>query len=365
MMQEPLSIPPADTAAPRRERRPELDVLRILAMAGVVMIHTLSWAMGANGVPKLHPVYLAMGRFGNAVCVPAFLFLTGFLIWAGGPIDDWRAWWRRRLGVVFVPYVAWSLFYYWIRPSLYPDFTWPGRKLFIIRDIVVRLLTGTAFYHLWFPPILLAVYVLTPLARRLLAAWPPLVPLAALALQGALIVLVQNVPMAPELKQLLSQFLSLVPFAAIGAWYATVERSRPLPLWALVPAGLAGFGLLVARSTGVLDYQMGRLEGYLWRLALLAAVSAFVAMLAALLTNARPALLRHRHGIAHVAGLSYGVYLAHPLAVWGAALLILATLGKPAWANPAVLLAAYVAEVAATLGFVALLRKSRVTAWLV
>src|SRR5450759_3828705 len=94
---------PHTAAVSTRTRSARLDVLRLLAMAGVVAIHVL-----ANSLHLGHPpgatgtAVLAADRVLNDISVQAFLFLTGMLVWARPVASTARAWWAPRTEVVFI-----------------------------------------------------------------------------------------------------------------------------------------------------------------------------------------------------------------------------------------------------------------------
>ena len=62
-----------------KERIPELDLLRGFAILGVLMVHATSVA--ATKIPNsiMKNVYVFLNTF-STFCVPAFIFLTGFVL---------------------------------------------------------------------------------------------------------------------------------------------------------------------------------------------------------------------------------------------------------------------------------------------
>ena len=334
-------------------------------MAGVVGIHVL-----ANSLHLGHPpgttgaAVLAADRVLNDVCVPAFLFLSGTLVWTRPAGASARAWWTRRAEVVFVPYLAWSAVYFVL--ALRADAALrAAAPAAIAAAFAVRLLTGTAHYHLYFPPILLLAYALTPAANRLLRHSPLLLVTAALACQGALVVVYRMAPLPPEPRLMLANALTLIPFAAFGAAVAaSAERlgAHPGPVAA---AAAAGGVALVAHGLGWLPVAADPGAGYLGRAAIMLATAAVLA--AAVVLPATSLTLtawaeRFRAPLRGAAPLSYGVYLAHPLLLES----VRSAVRSPAaWASPAFLAALWAGVLAASLAGVALLARFRATSWLV
>ena len=219
---------PAPVAA--RARRPELDALRVAAMAGVVAIHTLGWPLAKAKGSAWYLGFLVADRVANAVCVPAFLFLTGLLVWGSR---------RRRAphGLLVVaahrascslPYLAWSAVYYVVRPLLYPPAA--GRRARGLADAAVRVIAGTTCYHLYFPPLLLAVYLLAPArAAACSRAGPRRSRVATLVAQALLVAAHHGVPMPPEAREFVAHAALLVPFASAGAWFAAMGARAVRP----------------------------------------------------------------------------------------------------------------------------------------
>lgn len=157
------------------------DILRVSAVFAVVLLHSAapllvqyrtegpaSWWIGN--------VYDSAVRW----CVPLFVMLSGaLLLGSNQPVGQFLA---RRFRRVAVPFVVWSVLY----------FCWAiffkGRDL-AVADFPRLLIDGSVYYHLWFFPMILTLYLLIPILRPflrrtgrrgawiLVAAWIPIVTL--------------------------------------------------------------------------------------------------------------------------------------------------------------------------------------------
>ena len=148
----PLSAHPT---APPRTRRTELDFLRVLAMAAVILGHvTAAYIHNESSFTLLgmNPAFFLnqAARFS----VPMFFFLSGFSLGLREQPLSYPAFLKERFLRILPPYLVWTLIYELWNASLAP------RRL--LRD----LLTGQAAPHLYFIPILLQFYLLYPLLRR-------------------------------------------------------------------------------------------------------------------------------------------------------------------------------------------------------
>lgn len=132
-------------------------------MLGVIAIHVGSVAI-VNPSPNLGLVAILeiLSRFS----VPAFFFLSAFGMFYSQPLDQpfvYKDYLRRRLRTVFVPYLAWSLFY-----MVYVSVISHNFSVFQPYAFFRTLWYGLAMYHIYFLVILLWFYFLMPLWRPLL-----------------------------------------------------------------------------------------------------------------------------------------------------------------------------------------------------
>jgi surface polysaccharide O-acyltransferase-like enzyme len=246
---------------------------------------------------------------------------------------------------VFVPYAAWSVVY-WALPFI----TGRADVIQALERLPRELILGTAAYHLWFPPVLLLVYALTPVARVVRRRSPELLAGGVLAAAFLIALAAPALRLPADVDHLVDGFAAFVPFAAAGAWYA--ERERLAPARLLVPAGIAGAMLLLAESFG-----LPAVPSILTVLATAAALALAVRLLATVPESQALPLQR-------AATLSFGVYLAHPL--------VLAVVREPLaraglsglWRSPAFTLAAYVAILGVALAFASGLKRRPALSWL-
>lgn len=135
-----------------------IHYLRIMACLMVILIHisaTPVVTLTPNSVSQI--IFILLNQFAKPA-VPIFIMISGFLLHGIyretelSPIQ----YWIKRLPKLVIPYVLWSLGYYFIymKMGYYPlDFA------FIMKGI----LFGTFIYHLYFMVIIIQFYVLYPL----------------------------------------------------------------------------------------------------------------------------------------------------------------------------------------------------------
>lgn len=153
---DPAASVPADAAG--RRSRPHIiafDVLRLIIMAFVVSVHTLSFAGGR--------ITMSVGAVTTIFHTSRELFfiLTALVLtynYGHRPLKLWK-FWRRRFWLVLPAYIAWSVIYYAADGR--------GRGWFpgaLLHDLE----TAGARYHLYFLLISMQVYLLFPVIRWVL-----------------------------------------------------------------------------------------------------------------------------------------------------------------------------------------------------
>ncbi|HPR94226.1 MAG TPA: acyltransferase [Syntrophomonadaceae bacterium] len=145
----------------------DLDIMRVIATAAVIIIHSTSQTMTLSEV----------GYYGNQLArfaVPMFLILSGFLLFQSDLNSDFlpRAqFYRKRFRRILLPYVIWTIIY-----SLVLHFYFNGMQNahMILPDLFRHLLLGNGFTHLYFVVIIIQLYLFYPFFRRQFKAQPGL-----------------------------------------------------------------------------------------------------------------------------------------------------------------------------------------------
>ncbi len=228
-------------------QRPTSDLLRILAMAAVVVIHsggqaTRGWHPGADWSTSLAAVLDQVARF----CVPVFVLLSGFglvrrdqeRIRRSGTAVAEPLWtfYAPRLLRTGLPLLVFSL------AMLGLHLGESGLSAARFQAFPRQVLTGSADYHLYFLPIIIGCYVAYPLLRRIgpgralvvLAPWYVLLCQPCNQLASWIVDLQIGIPGWSPLRYL--------PWFAFGMWAASLpDTIAPGPgkrfiAWALALA---------------------------------------------------------------------------------------------------------------------------------
>jgi peptidoglycan/LPS O-acetylase OafA/YrhL len=160
----------------KRENIPELSVLRAIAIIGVLTVHCTSVAVSTGMIDSnwffLYNFANIFLKFGTTT----FIFLSSFVLFYNyyhRPFTKKLVvkFYQRRLLYIIIPYIVFSLFYYFIK--LYGVASLPPINE-MISQITARLLRGNAHAHLYFVFISVQFYLMFPIFLWILKKFPKL-----------------------------------------------------------------------------------------------------------------------------------------------------------------------------------------------
>lgn len=145
-----------------------IDIIRIFSMLSVVFLHTAAGSLRGNigsGVWHLSNVFTTV----MGTSVPLFFIISGALTLHSPKTLSIEYVWKKRLVKMIVPFLIWSLvaiaYFEVINLGNSGSFRW---------DIVIKKLKNApseaTTVHLWFMYVLIPLYVLAPLLKKMLDA---------------------------------------------------------------------------------------------------------------------------------------------------------------------------------------------------
>lgn len=311
----------AGTTATRRDHLLALDVVRVLAVAMVVGVHTLSFGPARTTV--LIGAFIMIFHSSREV----FFLITAFALTYsyGRRAVRWRSFWRRRFVLVLAPYVAWSLIYFFADGSrLDPLST-------AIWAFARDLANGGARYHLYFLLVSMQIYLVFPLLRALVAKTQGhhggLLMLASVYQLAVTLAIHSHHtgagPLAFWLKnpnQLLPSYGLYVIAGALGAWhleqlttFTRRHRRVVVSAFGVGVAGGVGIYLVAALLAGESPVTASAVFQPAVVLESLAIAWAFYALGLAWEDAGAP----RRAFVSAGAENSFGIFLSHPLILQG------------------------------------------------
>ncbi|MFD1956489.1 acyltransferase [Paenibacillus thailandensis] len=320
------------TAITRRDKIPELQLVRAFAIIGVLSVHSTSFAtvemMNYPHASFLYNFFNIFMKFGT----PTFILLSSFVLfynYYSRPLDRSLigGFYKKRLLYIIIPYLLFSLVYF-VNYRIHSSTALSAGET--LRQLWQDVATGTANTHLYFVFISIQFYLLFPLFLWLLKRFPALAACAVpigIAIQWAF-VLVNKYGLAEPVPNKGSWSLSYFSYyfmgAALGIYFPRIknwivmsrEHATPVKiaawtlLWAAwLAAGLSHVYIWHQTRTGAGSYNSLLYEG-LWNLHTF--LSALVLMQLAFV------IYRYVSGplasvLGHLGAMSFGIYLIHPL----------------------------------------------------
>ncbi|WP_018751881.1 acyltransferase [Paenibacillus sanguinis] len=149
-----------------KERLPQLEIFRALAIFSVIQVHAASFAAAEQALESpFYYVYNWMNIFFK-IGTPGFIFLSSFVLFYNyydRPMSRKLVsnFYKKRLTYIILPYVLVSSCYFFLIAILYRGFL-QNPTLADLKSLGTALLTGTAYTHLYFIFISIQFYVLLP-----------------------------------------------------------------------------------------------------------------------------------------------------------------------------------------------------------
>ncbi|MGN5651060.1 acyltransferase [Bacillus sp. Brlt_9] len=273
-----------------------ISSLRGIAILAVLMIHVsapllyrqpdLKWWI-ANGFDSI-------SRF----AVPLFLMVSGGLLLHKQ--ESTKIYFKKRLSKILIPFIVWSFIYYLYKSS----------GSFQITEFIQELFSAKVYYHLWYFYIIIPLYLLIPIIRKVIASIPSRF-IFFYAIASSIIVTSQNIfslggweialfsnPFSTSLSYLMLGYtlthrefrgkyisgLALVSFIVIfiGTYYTSVIANNGKVNEALYDP----FGLPVLMYTLCVFYMVKKYQSSAWQ---------------------------DTRSLHFISKYSFGIYLIHPL----------------------------------------------------
>lgn len=298
-------------------RKQFLDVLRVLATCAVVLMHVLTGATDvtdASIVPEYRSLLLSVMDL-VTWCVPIFLLISGYLFLNPErtltyPVMIKKYCRRIALAILLfgVPYAASELVV--------------AERTFRIRMIPEALkmtLMGHTWSHMWYLYLILFLYLITPLLKkvlRVLPVWGVVAMMAVIFLGSSVapflnkVLDVNSIPVLPDGGVYFLYYLCGYFFAVREV---CVDKGRNV--WLTAAVAVLALGMILSRTLAGFSIQMA----YNYPFTVLLAVLLFAAGWngggdgAALAAREKDRI--HRIPWQETGALSFAVYLVHPVYV--------------------------------------------------
>lgn len=213
---------------------PSIDVLKLTAVIGVVVIHLLSFLPKTETNPSLSNLFISLDQFFR-FCVPLFVAISGFTLMKryGDGVVDWKDFYLKRIKKTIPLYLLWSGILVYLSTF---DQSWS--QFLNGATLPQILLFGRADYHLYFVPMIFSFYLLFPLIKITVIRVRWLVLLVSLAFEiwffsliGKQVVLGLTPRMFGSDQQQYIFFGSWIFYFVLGAVMARLDFETKRKIW--------------------------------------------------------------------------------------------------------------------------------------
>lgn len=315
---DPVEGARIETKSPRSALKAFPDIAKIVAIAGVLIVHVA--ARPNDGFQVLTTqAWIATTAIETAMrwCVPLFVMVSGMLLLTARTAHQPPAdFYRRRAGRIAIPLIGWSLF-----ARIFNEFQGIPASF---EEHLQAIYAGVPYYHLYFLFVIAGLYLVCPLLARAIAALSER-ELAATTVVALVIGFLWGgvTPWLPATSSnAFSEFAPFVGYFLAGCWLAKVRIDKGVILVCVTV-----FVLLLAASTvgtyffvSTHGLEVGRyLYGYLAPPVIVMSICVFLILRA--LTEKREARgpIPHIKTLHFVGEATFGIFLIHPFlfSLWG------------------------------------------------
>ncbi|WP_052037826.1 acyltransferase [Clostridium drakei] len=192
-----------------------MDIIRAISILAVVLIHVSALIIYRSGFDsnmcKLSIIINQISRFS----VPAFILISGIGLTLSFKEDEgYFKFIKHRFNKIIPSYILWCVIY-----------TYYTTRSFEINNLINSIIHGSAFYHLYYIPLIIEFYLVYPFIHRVIGTkWGLLI---SFLLTFGIIVFTRYYTMSNEIKWFLDKknLLDWIFYFSFGAFIAkNMER---------------------------------------------------------------------------------------------------------------------------------------------
>lgn|SRR5690625_78500 len=138
-------------------RNIEMDMMRGLAILAVILIHITAEIINSSpNMEEMNLMFLIVNQL-SRFAVPVFLFISGLGLALSSRKENYFSFLRRRVSKLLPLYLLWSVLYY-VAIHL---------KNINLLEFAILTLKGSNYYHLYYIPVIIMLYMLFPLLKKI------------------------------------------------------------------------------------------------------------------------------------------------------------------------------------------------------
>ncbi|MBB5179412.1 peptidoglycan/LPS O-acetylase OafA/YrhL [Planomicrobium koreense] len=306
-----------------------IQYARALALFAVFAVHSSSTGVGGSGKDSLAFAFYNFFNIAGKIGTTTFIFLSSFILFytyyhRDLTIKLFLQFYKKRLLYILVPYLVFSVFYFWLNTYLFGSFS---DIPLLFETFMAKLATGKAGYHLYFVFVSVQFYLMFPVLLFLFKKFRWIRKYSiflGIALQWAWVYLNSIYFQVPAKGSMAFSYFMFYFFGAfLGVYYENVmawlaDRRRSLPGIALLGASFAAMiyyyvNMMYEMRTGQTVFTTRQIE-FAWSTHALLACA--VIFLAAHFIDSKK-LPTIKKILAELGTVSFGMYLIHPVFLMG------------------------------------------------
>ena len=305
-----------------RPRKQFLDVLRVLATCAVVLMHVLTGATDVTDTSRM-PEYrgLLLSVMDLVTwCVPVFLLISGYLFLHPErkltyPVMMKKYCRRIALAILLfgVPYACSEL--------IVTERTF---RIGMLPEALGMTLRGNTWSHMWYLYLILVLYLITPLLKKVLQVipvWCVAVGMAVIFLGSSAapflnkVLNINSIPVLPDGSVYFFYYLCGYLFAKSEVSVDRGRKSGSWSVWFMAAAAALALGMVLSRTIAGFSVQMAYNYPFTVLLAALLFAAGQSGRREAVTSAAGAVSRKHRIPWQEAGVLSFAVYLVHPVYV--------------------------------------------------
>lgn len=142
-----------------------MDLLKVIASFGVVMIHVDSNFRISDFIPNTNAwnISLAINLL-TKWCIPIFIMISGYYLLNSKNEISYKDFLKKRFNKVLIPFIVWSIIY-----NLYYQYISSGISLkWLVLGLIKNILGYPTAAPLWFLYPLIGLYLMVPIFKKII-----------------------------------------------------------------------------------------------------------------------------------------------------------------------------------------------------
>lgn len=193
-----------------KKRYLELDILRAMAIMGVLLIHISGRVIPSNN-GMIEDIALFINQ-SSRFAVPVFLILSGWGLTISNSLKDgYLSFVRKRILKIVILYIIWSIIYYTATVNS-----------FDVIDFIKRFILGSNYYHLYYVPLIIIFYLIYPWVLKIGKSNLGLIFILVITILSQEADIITGIDLFNNAKNIFNWIF----FFALGSWLANDYDSK-------------------------------------------------------------------------------------------------------------------------------------------